>query len=197
VVAAAEQKAALRGDPPVAPTPTATPTPRPKRTTARPKRSERGARTRARAARGSSARRSARAGATPAPEPTATPTATPAAAAETPTPAPARTVRLLRGKLRGADGHAGTGTATVVRKAQCGRRLTFTDFDADGGIDVRVYLVAGDGSDVEDHVELGRLKGERGDQQYTVPPSVDLSRYGTVVLWCVPASVRIAVAPLR
>jgi len=127
-----------------------------------------------------------------APAPSPTPTAT-----ATATATHARDVRLARGAFRGADGHAGSGTATVVRRAEGGRRLAFTDFDVDGGIDVRVYLVDGNGAEVSDHVELGRLKGERGDQQYTVPASVDLSRYRSVVLWCVPATVRIAVAPLR
>ncbi len=61
---------------------------------------------------------------------------------------------------------------------------------------MRVYLVAGDGSGVSDHVELGRLKGEAGNQRYAIPDSVDLSRHGTVVLWCVPFTVRIGVAPL-
>ncbi|MDP9385778.1 MAG: DM13 domain-containing protein, partial [Actinomycetota bacterium] len=114
----------------------------------------------------------------------------------TPTPKPRAAVRLVRGAFRGADDHATSGTATVVRLADGRRRLTFTGFESDGGVDVRVYLVAGDGRDVSDHVELGRLKGEAGDQQYTIPADVDLSRYGTVVLWCVPFTVRVGVAPL-
>ena len=37
--------------------------------------------------------------------------------------------------------------------------MTFTEFDVDPGVDVDVYLVPGDGSDVSDRVELGNLKG--------------------------------------
>ena len=75
--------------------------------------------------------------------------------------------------------------------------MTFTRFDVDPGVDVDVYLVPGDGTDVSDRVELGNLKGNVGDQQYEIPADADLNRYGTVVLWCKPFTVRIAVAPLN
>ncbi len=60
----------------------------------------------------------------------------------------------------------------------------------DPGADVRVYLTPGDGSNVDDRVELGNLKGNVGDQQYTVPARADLRRYSTVVLSCGPFTVR-------
>ena len=105
-------------------------------------------------------------------------------------------VEVAEGAFTGADGHSGTGTATVVQLASGERRLTFTDFDVDPGAAVEVYLVPGDGSDVSDRVELGALKGNVGDQEYELPAGVDLRRYRTVVLWCTPFTVRIAVAPL-
>ncbi len=104
-------------------------------------------------------------------------------------------VELASGRFTGKDGHAGRGTATVVRRD--GKRvLTFTRFDVDPGADVRVYLTPGDGSDVDDRVDLGGLKGNVGDQQYAIPADADLRRYSTVVLWCRPFTVRIATAPL-
>ena len=105
-------------------------------------------------------------------------------------------VELAQGEFAGADGHAGTGTATVVQEPSGQRLLTFTEFDVDPGVDVDVYLVPGDGSDVSDRVELGSLKGNVGNQQYEIPADADLTRYGTVVLWCKPFTVRIAVAEL-
>lgn len=195
-LAPAEREAALRGDsrPTAKATPAATPARRRRQAPAR-QRTKRARRTAARAAR------------TPAPTPTATatPRATPRAArtpkaSRTPratrTPTAGADVSLARGTFRGADDHATSGTATVVRLAEGRRFLTFTGFESDGGVDVRVYLVAGDGSEVSDHVELGRLKGEAGDQRYAIPDGVDLSRHGTVVLWCVPFTVRVGVAPL-
>lgn len=105
-------------------------------------------------------------------------------------------VELARGEFFGADGHAGTGTASVVLKPSGQRLLTFTRFDVDPGVDVDVYLVAGGGTDVSDRVELGNLKGNVGNQQYEIPADADLKRHGTVVLWCKPFTVRIAVAEL-
>ena len=105
-------------------------------------------------------------------------------------------VELARGEFAGADGHAGSGTASVVGQPSGDRLLTFTEFDVDPGVDVDVYLVPGDGSDVSDRVDLGNLKGNVGDQQYEIPADADLNRYGTVVLWCKPFTVRIAVAEL-
>jgi hypothetical protein len=36
----------------------------------------------------------------------------------------------------------------------------------------------------DDAVDLGRLKGNVGNQNYEIPPGVDLERYTTVVIWC-------------
>jgi hypothetical protein len=126
-----------------------------------------------------------------APAPTA-----PRAGADSPPP---RNVRLLGGRFRGESGHDGEGDAAVVRLAKGGRMLTFTRFDVDrGGGDLRVYLHAGRTSsdDLGDFVEIAKLKGTRGNQQYAIPRGVDLDRYDTVVIWCVPFTTRIAQAPL-
>jgi hypothetical protein len=105
-----------------------------------------------------------------------------------------RTLELARGSFMGADGHAGRGRATVLGRA--GKRLlSFTEFDVDPGVDVDVLLSASpDG--IDDAVEVGNLKGNVGDQQYPIPEAVDLRRYSSVVLWCNPFTVRIAVAEL-
>ena len=77
--------------------------------------------------------------------------------------------------------------------------LTFSDFDVDPGAGgLRVYLHAGKttSDDLGDFVDLVGLKGNKGDQQYRLPADLDLRRYSTVVIWCVPFSTRIAQAPL-
>lgn len=109
--------------------------------------------------------------------------------------APAGPVELASGSFAGADGHSASGEATVVREADGDRTLTFTEFDADPGPGVVVYL-SRDEEDVDDVVELGDLKGNVGDQQYEIPADADLSAYDTVILWCVPFTTRIAVAGL-
>jgi hypothetical protein len=104
-------------------------------------------------------------------------------------------VELATGAFEGADGHAGSGTATVIEQPGGERVLTFTEFDVDPGVDVEVYLTPGTDS-IDDRIELGGLKGNVGDQQYEIPADADLRRYDSVILWCTPFTVRIAVAAL-
>ena len=106
-----------------------------------------------------------------------------------------RVVELARGTFAGADGHAGTGRATVVAQPDGRRLLTFTRFDVDPDVDVDVYLTASPDS-VDDRIELGDLKGNIGDQQYEIPARANLGRYPNGILWCKPFTVRIAVATL-
>ncbi len=108
---------------------------------------------------------------------------------------PSEPVELSRGDFVGVDGHTGTGQATVVRGPSGNRTLTFTDFEVDPGPGVVIWLTQ-DESNLDDRVELGGLKGNVGDQQYELPDDADLTRYDTVVLYCTPFTVRIAVAPL-
>jgi hypothetical protein len=107
-------------------------------------------------------------------------------------------VELSRGAFEGVA-HGASGTAAVVELPGGERKLTFTQLDTDNGPDLRVYLVAGpvrgDG-DVDDFVDLGALKGNKGSQQYAVPQDTDLARYSTVVIWCRAFSVLFAKAPL-
>jgi hypothetical protein len=91
------------------------------------------------------------------------------------------------------------GVATAIDLARGGRVLTLTGFEVDNGPDLRLYLVAGDArgeQEVRDFVDLGELKGNRGDQQYRLPAGIDLSRYSTAVVWCRAFSVLFARAPL-
>jgi hypothetical protein len=46
-------------------------------------------------------------------------------------------------------------------------------------------------------VDLGALKGNKGNQQYALPRDLDLERFTTVVIWCRAFSVNFARAPLR
>ncbi len=80
--------------------------------------------------------------------------------------------------------------------------LRFDDFRTDNGPDVFVYLSAGvdasspEGALDDDFIDLGRLKGNIGSQNYELPAGVDLARYDTVVLWCRRFSVAFGTADL-
>ena len=83
-----------------------------------------------------------------------------------------------------------------MKLAAGGRKLTLSDgFEIDPGPQVRVYLATDAGG--ETFKDLGGLKGSKGSQQYAIPGDVSLSRYDTVVFWCVPFSVSLASAELR
>jgi electron transfer DM13 len=109
-----------------------------------------------------------------------------------------RNVLLARGGFEPVA-HSVRGTATAIRRAAGGRVLTLTGFEVDNGPDLRVYVVVGparDESEVDDFVDLGALKGNKGDQQYDLPRDLDLGRHSTVVIWCRAFSVNFARAPL-
>ena len=92
--------------------------------------------------------------------------------------------------------HDTSGRATLIRLAEGGRVLTLTDFETDPGPDLRVYLVTGDTDELGDVVDLGALRGTRGNQQYELEGSVDAERYRTVVIWCRAFSVAFGSARL-
>jgi hypothetical protein len=46
-------------------------------------------------------------------------------------------------------------------------------------------------------VELAKLKGNTGDQNYELPADLDLSTYRVVSIWCNRFSVNFAAAPLK
>ena len=129
--------------------------------------------------------------------------AMPAAAPDAEAPAERAPVAVKRGMFRDADGfHRGEGSATLYRLADGSHTLRFEDFRVTNGPDLRVLLVAhpdpGGRSDVRDsaNVELDRLKGNVGNQNYPLPPDVSPDDYESVVIYCRPFQVVFSVAPL-
>jgi hypothetical protein len=111
-------------------------------------------------------------------------------------------VSLSAGKFHSVA-HETKGNATIFRLADDQRVLRLADFETSNGPDVRVYLVAAnDARDSETvktagFVELGKLKGNVGDQNYDIPPSVDLDKYRAVTIWCARFGVNFGTAPLQ
>jgi Electron transfer DM13 len=95
--------------------------------------------------------------------------------------------------------HDGRGTATVVELPGGERKLTLTDFETDSGPDLRLYVAENDpaSGDLGEFEDLGSLKGNIGNQQYTLPRELDLSRFSTVVVWCRAFSVAFTSAALE
>ena len=108
---------------------------------------------------------------------------------------------LAKGEIHNAD-KTGSGTATIYELADGKRVLRLTDFAVDNGPDLHVRLFAADDAKnttsvaKTPHIELGKLKGNKGDQNYDVPEDVDLGKYKVVSIWCNRFSVNFAAAPL-
>ena len=98
--------------------------------------------------------------------------------------------------------HAGAGQATIYQLADGSRILRLQDFSVDNGPDLYVYLVPVNpvpntvGSEIPGSVNLGRLKGNLGDQNYDIPADLDLSQFQSVVIWCQAFRVPFSAAPL-
>jgi hypothetical protein len=99
--------------------------------------------------------------------------------------------------------HESRGVVTVHQLPDGRRIVRLTEFETSNGPDVRVYLVAAD--DASDNetvtragfVDLGALKGNKGDQNYEVPQGLDIDRYGAVTIWCRRFGVNFATASLQ
>jgi Electron transfer DM13 len=99
--------------------------------------------------------------------------------------------------------HPTEGTATIYQMPGGSRILRFTSFRTSNGPDVHVYMVASD--DAKDaaavekagFVDLGVIKGNIGDQNYTLGSDLDLAKYRAVSIWCKRFSVNFGAAPLR
>ena len=108
---------------------------------------------------------------------------------------------LAKGEFHKAD-KTGSGTATIYQLADGKRVLRLTNFSVENGPDLHVRLIAADDAKDTDSVkkaefvELAKLKGNKGAQNYELPEKVDLNKYRVVSIWCNRFSVNFAAAPL-
>lgn len=92
--------------------------------------------------------------------------------------------------------HNAEGVAKVIRLDDAGGMIVrLENFKATNGPDLYVYLATD--NTASDFVNLGRLKGNIGNQNYDIPEGTDLSRYDTVLVWCKAFSVLFGSAKLE
>lgn len=98
---------------------------------------------------------------------------------------------VATGTFRDADrAHQGQGTAALVALPGGGHEIQLSEFQVTNGPDLEVWLSAhpdpASSSDVADNawVGLGQLKGNIGDQAYSVPEDVNIADFQSVVIWC-------------
>jgi hypothetical protein len=91
--------------------------------------------------------------------------------------------------------HNAEGLVKVIRLDNISTILRLENFKATNGPDLYVYLATDNSA--SDFVNLGRLKGNIGNQNYDIPEGTDLSRYNTVLIWCKAFSVLFGSAKLE
>lgn len=80
-----------------------------------------------------------------------------------------------------ASAHDVQGKALLIEQPS-GKILRFEAFETINGPDLRIYLSSD--LDVKDAVDLGPIRGTKGNINYVLQPSVDTQRYRNVLVWC-------------
>ena len=129
--------------------------------------------------------------------PTDVSTPSPAEVVEDP-PQPAEPTAVAVGDFYGID-HTAEGTATVYE--QDGRYVLRFEDDTDiqNGPDLYVWVLPADdydGGDPSEYLDLGKLKGNVGGQNYELPEDFDPDVHGSVLIWCLRFGVPFAAVPL-
>jgi hypothetical protein len=101
--------------------------------------------------------------------------------------------------------HSTSGRATIYQEADGSLVLRLTSFKTSNGPDVHVILIAATDADDDANflknntprVELGKLKGNEGDQNYQIPNGTDLSKFQTVSIYCERFNANFGAAPLE
>jgi hypothetical protein len=105
---------------------------------------------------------------------------------------------LGRADIRGID-HRASGDVLLLRRADGSLVVRMERLDVEPGPDYQVYIVPGANQrKPQDGIHLGRLRGNRGNQNYAVP--ADFRHPGTpvtVLIWCRAFAVPVANATIR
>lgn len=101
--------------------------------------------------------------------------------------------------------HSTSGRATIYQESDGKQILRLTNFKTSNGPDLHVVLIAlKDAADdanflksSTERVELGKLKGNEGDQNYEIPAGTDLNKFHAVSIYCERFNANFGTAPLE
>ena len=112
--------------------------------------------------------------------------------------------QITSGDFKDADAfHRGSGQAIIFSAPGGGHLLRLENLDVTNGPALHVILsphedpTRGNEVKLPGYADLGPLKGNRGNQNYTIPAGVDISAIRSVVIYCKPFSVVFSVATLE
>jgi hypothetical protein len=101
--------------------------------------------------------------------------------------------------------HQTSGRATIYQEPDGKLVLRLTNFKTSNGPNLHVILVAVKDADDDANflkagtprVELGKLKGNEGDQNYDIPAGTDFAKFQTVSIYCERFNANFGAAPLE
>jgi len=101
---------------------------------------------------------------------------------------------LFNGNFMGVDDgvHNAEGQAKILGVSDgqaMHKALRLENFKATNGPDLHVYLSKDPTGIDSGFINLGRLKGNIGNQNYEIPDDVNLEEYSSVLIWCRQFSV--------
>ncbi len=110
---------------------------------------------------------------------------------------------VATGTFHGAA-HQTSGRATIY-SVNGKETLRLTNFKTSNGPNVHVILIAATDAQDNDNflnknlerVELGQLKGNQGDQNYSIPDGTDLNKFKAVSIYCERYNANFGTAPLE
>ena len=89
--------------------------------------------------------------------------------------------------------HQTRGIATIDQEKTT---LTLTNFKTDSGPDLNIYLTSSLSPISSDFIDLGNIKGVKGNYNYDLPDNLDYTQYKFVIVWCVDFDVNFGYAEL-
>lgn len=102
--------------------------------------------------------------------------------------------------------HETSGTVQLIELADGRRQLVLKDLSTSDGPDLRVWLTdrpVVDGAagwrvfDDGEYIEVGKLKGNKGNQVYALPSDLDLDAYRSLTIWCKRFAISFGAAELN
>ncbi|MBT5320435.1 MAG: DM13 domain-containing protein, partial [Chloroflexi bacterium] len=119
--------------------------------------------------------------------------------AMTPSMAAADAVEISTGQFEDEDFiHKGSGDATIYRLGNGANVLRLESLDVTNGPDLHVLLLKDpEGRDkTQGYLDLGGLKGNKGNQNYGIPDGEDVTEYKSAMIYCQPFHVIFSIATL-
>jgi Electron transfer DM13 len=104
---------------------------------------------------------------------------------------------IRAGSFIGAgDGfHNAEGLAKVIPLGDGSTILRLENFKSTNGPNVHLYLATDKAA--SNFIDLGKLKANNGNQNYTIPNGTDLAKYNMALIWCKDFSVLFGSAQLK